>query len=642
MSEHPRPKQRRPIRQHFLLAGKAQGLVEFAIVLPILLMLIFGLIEFARIFQAWLSVTNAARFGLRYAITGEYDASYCQDLDGDGNTCRSETDRDTRELEEDDARIPSIEEVARGLAIGPAIDDDAVEGQPGFFKVTVCSSRAPYLYIPSPDSDCMNDDTDELEEDPGGPGDRVIVAVIYEHRLILPFISNIKPSVTLRAERSGIVEQFRVARVLGLPPLINVPTSTPLPPTDTPTPTETGVPTDTPTSTPTVTPTETPTLTPTPPPTATPVPSCDVLNTNPEEPLYFNGKNLVADLQNLSGAYAINFTGASLTYNGGWHDEYAAAPTNMAFNRYTDGGALILDPNNVSIAGPTTFAHVTPWTIGSGDTSWHNFNLEFNYSFTQYYVYYHGSDFNLRISYTVGGLSCSADLTGREGPDLSAVMPSIPVRGAFAVEALAMDPDYGGSINKVVFNVYDVGPPVTNVGNATERTAAYCLFGGGSPCAARSVGDTWPGSSVVISNGDYYILMVATDNDPHPQNTRIREDLSINAPPTATPTITRTPTRTPMPSRTPTPGPSTNTPNPTKTPRATATRTPRPTNTPITPTATKTNTPRPTNTRPAPSITPMPTSTTGPPPPTRTRTPVPPTPTKTATPTACPGGGYDC
>lgn len=55
----------------------AQSMVEFALVLPILLMLIFGIIEFGRIFQAWLSVQNSARFAVRYAVTGEYDTTYC-------------------------------------------------------------------------------------------------------------------------------------------------------------------------------------------------------------------------------------------------------------------------------------------------------------------------------------------------------------------------------------------------------------------------------------------------------------------------------------------------------------------------------------------------------------------------------------
>ena len=55
----------------------AQSMVEFALVLPILLALIFGIIEFGRLFQAWLSIQNSARFAVRYAVTGNYDVSYC-------------------------------------------------------------------------------------------------------------------------------------------------------------------------------------------------------------------------------------------------------------------------------------------------------------------------------------------------------------------------------------------------------------------------------------------------------------------------------------------------------------------------------------------------------------------------------------
>ncbi len=52
-------------------------MVEFAIALPILLLLVFGIIEFGRILQAWLAIENGARFGVRYAITGNYDSQYC-------------------------------------------------------------------------------------------------------------------------------------------------------------------------------------------------------------------------------------------------------------------------------------------------------------------------------------------------------------------------------------------------------------------------------------------------------------------------------------------------------------------------------------------------------------------------------------
>jgi len=51
---------------------KGQGLLEFALITPLLLALIFGIIEFSRIFAAWLAVQNAARYGVRYAITGGF------------------------------------------------------------------------------------------------------------------------------------------------------------------------------------------------------------------------------------------------------------------------------------------------------------------------------------------------------------------------------------------------------------------------------------------------------------------------------------------------------------------------------------------------------------------------------------------
>ena len=61
------------IQGHFKRRSRAQGLVEFALALPVLLLLIFGIIEFGRLLQAWLALENGARFGVRYATTGEYN-----------------------------------------------------------------------------------------------------------------------------------------------------------------------------------------------------------------------------------------------------------------------------------------------------------------------------------------------------------------------------------------------------------------------------------------------------------------------------------------------------------------------------------------------------------------------------------------
>ncbi len=65
---------------------RAQSMVEFALTLPILLLLVFGIIEFGRVLQAWLALENGARFAIRYAVTGNYNPDYCADasaaLDG--------------------------------------------------------------------------------------------------------------------------------------------------------------------------------------------------------------------------------------------------------------------------------------------------------------------------------------------------------------------------------------------------------------------------------------------------------------------------------------------------------------------------------------------------------------------------------
>jgi hypothetical protein len=52
---------------------KGQTLAEFAISLPILLLLLFGVLEFGRLFQSWVTIQNSARSAARYAITGAYN-----------------------------------------------------------------------------------------------------------------------------------------------------------------------------------------------------------------------------------------------------------------------------------------------------------------------------------------------------------------------------------------------------------------------------------------------------------------------------------------------------------------------------------------------------------------------------------------
>lgn len=52
---------------------KGQSLVELALILPILLLLLLGIIEFGRVFNAHLIITNASRDGVRQGAVGASD-----------------------------------------------------------------------------------------------------------------------------------------------------------------------------------------------------------------------------------------------------------------------------------------------------------------------------------------------------------------------------------------------------------------------------------------------------------------------------------------------------------------------------------------------------------------------------------------
>jgi Flp pilus assembly protein TadG len=57
---------------------KGQSLVEFALVLPLLVLLLFGIIDFARIFHAYLTLDHAGREAARIASIGKNDTEVRQ------------------------------------------------------------------------------------------------------------------------------------------------------------------------------------------------------------------------------------------------------------------------------------------------------------------------------------------------------------------------------------------------------------------------------------------------------------------------------------------------------------------------------------------------------------------------------------
>lgn len=52
-----------------------QSIIEFALILPILLLILMGILEFGLMLNAYLSINNASRDGARYASVGSTDDS---------------------------------------------------------------------------------------------------------------------------------------------------------------------------------------------------------------------------------------------------------------------------------------------------------------------------------------------------------------------------------------------------------------------------------------------------------------------------------------------------------------------------------------------------------------------------------------
>ena len=131
-------------------------------------------------------------------------------------------------------------------------DPSIQETDAGFFKVTVCSTRdtdgiaGQDFSLVQPEasnflsSKCVSSTqlpggrANPEKMDAGGPGDYVVVVVDFNHPVIVPIISSFWPKLHLSSKRQGIVEHFRTARVVGLPPTLAPPTNTSQP-TDTPT-----------------------------------------------------------------------------------------------------------------------------------------------------------------------------------------------------------------------------------------------------------------------------------------------------------------------------------------------------------------------------------------------------------------------
>jgi hypothetical protein len=222
----------------------AQGIVEFALVLPLLLLVMLGLIEVGRLLftfsVVFSSVREAARYGSAAGDVGNYVPHY---LDCNG-----------------------IRAAAKRLGSMAGVQDQ---------HITISYDHGP------------NTSTFANTCPPSVPvqlGDRIVVQITAYYQPLLPLV-RIPPMPITSAAARTIIKDITIEGTPPAPFPTNTPTPTVTPtPTNTPTPTPTRTPTPTPTSTATPTSTLTPTATPTGLPTSTATPTATPTSTSTPTP----------------------------------------------------------------------------------------------------------------------------------------------------------------------------------------------------------------------------------------------------------------------------------------------------------------------------------------------------------------------
>ena len=140
--------------------------MEFALVAVVFLTLVFGIIDFARLFESWVTVQHTGRQGARYAITGRSD-------------CDSYSDNRVGCI------VEAAKEASAGLTGGAAAVDVSVRS----------------WYYPSyPDP--------AHEGVPGVACDEIEVQVDYDHHLMTPIVSAIIDHVPLQGTDRLVNEPF--------------------------------------------------------------------------------------------------------------------------------------------------------------------------------------------------------------------------------------------------------------------------------------------------------------------------------------------------------------------------------------------------------------------------------------------------
>jgi hypothetical protein len=585
-------------------SDRSQGVVEFALALPILLMLLFGIIDFSLLFSAWLLIQNMSRQAVRYAVTGEYNPAYC--------TAGCVTNAD-----EDQARLRSIHDRARVYLSGLMVDPSAIlQAAPGYLQVTVCSSPDYQTYIgvmgsSSQYSKCKRLSDGVYMENPGSPGNAVVVMIDFNHPYLTPFINKIWPEIHLVSAQQGIIEKFRVSRALPSPVGVYLGSPTPSETftiTQTPTKTETFTPSPTASDTYTPTPTDTPTVTAT--------PECDLFSftTNVFTLSTYGGSSRPRASITIVNNSALDTYIQSLVFD--W-DAYDATVPSQDIRRILY--------NSLQLTGVTQPSSPATWVlVGPPDATEAlnaGFTETFNFDFLDYDAGWPGDAYANTFGLSVHlGNNCDVALAAQAAPTATSTgtaTATVPTR----TPTRTYTPTNTVPTNTPTHTYTPTNTVPTNTPSRTSTPTNTVPTNTSTSTRTRTA--TRTATATIPTNTP---TRTYTPTNTVPTSTFTRTFTPTNTVPTSTFTRTYTPTHT-VPTST-----FTRTFTPTNTvPTSTYTPSKTPTNTVPTSTWTPSKTPTLSPTR---THTPIPSATNTPTTPTPTRTPT--VPTKTFTPTVCP------
>jgi len=137
----------------------AQSLVEFALMIPFFLILVFGIIDFGLGLRAYITVTQATREGARYASVGNTAGTFTSGGSGDcngtttttvvGRVCRTINGLDLTDIQDVDVAYPNGQAPGNSVKVTAEYRYHYITPLKGVVNVLSGGSLPDYLTISS-------------------------------------------------------------------------------------------------------------------------------------------------------------------------------------------------------------------------------------------------------------------------------------------------------------------------------------------------------------------------------------------------------------------------------------------------------------------------------------------------------------